>query len=282
MPDVRKLIRRLAAEEAALHATRFAAPCVPGARVCVRVSGLLYTFRPVPADFEGWGIFQARAAQTAELVGEATLAQVAKYLQLFKTLRLRLAARLRGRTWRACPVDETDALPRGMRAEPIMVRLVSGAQQFEQIVARYDGAQVWFEDVDRRADPRIAERLRRLLHQGVEPPYITWKGITPEIRAAYAVAARANESSPARQRAREEARLRNALALGGGTLQEYEDRGDHWLVTWETGEGYAHTSAIAKRDLTVLSAGICLSDQDQLFDLQSLVGVVDRQREYYG
>ena len=282
MPDIRALINKLAAEEAALHATRFLAPCLPGLRVCVRVSGLLYTFRPAPADanFEGWGIFRARDAQIAEVIGEATLPQIVKYLQLFKALRLRLAARLRGRTWLAYPVDETDARQQGMPVEPCTVRLVSGAQLFEQIVARCDGAQVWYEDLDRRADPRIAERLRKLLRQRVLPPYITWKGITPEMRAAYALATtHAPEFADARQREHAEARLRNALALGGGTLCDYEDQDDHWLVNWHTRDGEFHTSAIAKRDLTVLSAGICLSDQDRLFDLQSLVGVVERQWE---
>ena len=38
----------------------------------------------------------------------------------------------------------------------------------------------------------------------------------------------------------------------------------------------AMVSAISKRDLTVISAGICLSGEDDKFDLQSLVGVVEK------
>jgi hypothetical protein len=280
MTNIRALINKLAAQEAALCSTRFLAPCVPGLQVRVRVSGLLYSFRPAPADFEGWGIFQPRDAQTAELVSDATLPQTAKYLRLFKPLRLRLAAHLHGRTWLAYPVNEADARQQGAPVEPCPVHLVSAAQQFEQIIARYDGAQLWYDDADRRADPRTPERLRRLLADRVLPPDIDWPGITPETRTAYALAANlAPEFAPARQRARAEARLRHALALGGGTLRDYADRADHWLVNWHTGDGELHTSAIAKRDLTVLSAGICLSGQDRAFDLQSLVGVVERQWE---
>ena len=38
--------------------------------------------------------------------------------------------------------------------------------------------------------------------------------------------------------------------------------------------GRSRTSAIAKSDLTVMSAGVCLAGGDRTFDLQSLVGVV--------
>jgi len=75
----------------------------------------------------------------------------------------------------------------------------------------------------------------------------------------------------------EERRLRRALEAGGGALREALDRGDFFLVEWETRDGERHTSAIAKTDLTVLSSGICLAGQDRNFDLQSLVGVIDRR-----
>lgn len=78
---------------------------------------------------------------------------------------------------------------------------------------------------------------------------------------------------------RDENRLRDALQLGGGQLQNYTDRGEYYLVEWRTRNGQRHTSAIAKADLTVISSGICLSGRDCHFDLQSLVGVIER-REY--
>jgi hypothetical protein len=65
------------------------------------------------------------------------------------------------------------------------------------------------------------------------------------------------------------------LRFGGGDLHGFRDRGEFWLVEWLARDGQLHTSAIAKNDLTVISAGICLSGEDQKFDLQSLVGVVE-------
>jgi hypothetical protein len=72
-------------------------------------------------------------------------------------------------------------------------------------------------------------------------------------------------------------RLVGALRAGGGQLREAVDRGEFYLVEWETGDGVRRTSAVAKGDLTLLSSGICLAGRDRDFDLQSLVGVIDRR-----
>lgn len=58
-----------------------------------------------------------------------------------------------------------------------------------------------------------------------------------------------------------------APCVRGGTvrLREFHDRGEYWQVEWTADSGYVHTSAIEKRDLTVISAGICLSGLDRDF-----------------
>lgn len=287
MADIRKLIAALAAQEDALRHTRFLAPCVRGGLVRVNVSGLILSFRPQPRSYEGWGIFQPLDEHTAEVVDQASLPLIAEYLKLLRPLRVRLAHCLQGQTWLAYPVNEADARQQHGRASELRVHLVDGGLRFDQIIARSDG-HIWlFEDADRRADPHVAERLRQLLRQTVQPAHVAWKGITPEMRAAYALAAEyAPEFHAVRQqrveeqrRQTEEKRLRDALRMGGGELIEYRDRGDYWQVEWETRHEERHTSAISKRDLTVISAGICLSDCDSDFDLQSLVGVVEQQWE---
>jgi len=278
--DTRKLIQQLAAQEAALQATCFLAPCVRGGRVRTRVAGLLATFAARPAEFEGWGIFQPMDAATAAVVEEASLPEVAEYLRLLPPLRLRLALALQGQTWLAYPVNESDARQRWGAANPVPVHLVTDGVRFEQIMARWDGGAWWFEDVDRRADPRDAEQLQEALRQVTPQEALSFKGLTPEMRAVYDLAAQHAQAFQAqRQQRRDEARLREALRLGGGTLREFRERRDHWLLEWTTADGERHTSAISKNDLTVLSAGICLSGEDRKFDLQSLVGVIERREE---
>jgi hypothetical protein len=280
VPDVRKLLAKLSAEEERFRAARFVAPCVRGGRLRARVAGLVCTFTPEPRDFQGWGIFQPTGGKVAEVVEEADLPLVARYLGGLPRLRLWLAEPLEGQTWLAYPASEGDARQRLGGARPLLVRLVTEGTAFEPVVARGDGRAWWFEEVDRRADPRFATGLREALQEVIAPEQLRLKGLTPEMRAAYDLAAQRAMAFRAQfQERRDQRRLRGALELAGGELREFRDRGDFWQVEWTTCDGQRHTSAIGKRDLTVISSGICLSGHDRDFDLQSLVGVMDGQWE---
>lgn len=273
MTDIRKLLNQFASAEAQLRETQFLAPCVKGGRVRTRVSGMVYTFAPQPQQFEGWGVFQPVDEQTATLLEEADLPQIAAYLQQFLTIRLRLACRLQNQSWLAYPVNEADMRQRFKTVKPVPVHLVTAGVVFEQILARWNGHSCWFEEVDRRADPTVAETLQSALKQLIPVEELQFKGMTPEMRSLYELATQQIEGFAQPQR--DEKRLRQALKLGGGELHQFQDRGDYWTVNWTTSDGTRYTSAITKDDLTVVSSGICLSGRDRDFDLQSLVGVME-------
>ncbi|MEG4578045.1 hypothetical protein QUA71_00160 [Microcoleus sp. MON1_C5] len=276
MADIRNLISQLAAQETHLCDTKFLAPCTRGGRVRTRVAGMVCTFKPKPRNFEGWGIFQPVNEKIAEVVEEPTLPQLTEYLQLLVPIRLQLVGALQGQTWLAYPVNESDAKQRFGVAKPLPVHLVNDGASFEPIIARWDGQSWWFEDIDRRADPLPSEELRKGLNKVISPQEIRFKGMTPKMRTVYElVAQQTEEFSEKFQQRRDENRLREALQMGGGELREFRDRDDYWLIEWTAGNGDRHTSAIAKNDLTVVSAGICLSGLDRNFDLQSLVGVIE-------
>ena len=276
MADIRKLINQIASAEAQLYATQFLAPCVRGGRVRTRVAGMIYTFTPKPSKFEGWGIFQPVDAKTVTVVEEAELPQVTEYLQHFSQIRLRLAHQLRFQTWLAYPVNEVDMRQRLKVVKPLAVHLVTEGVAFEQIIARWNSQSCWFEEVDRRTDdPAIVETLQSAVKQLTPASLLQFKGITREIRTLYELATRHIEGFTQPQQ--DEKRLSLALQMGGGTLNQFHDRGDYWTVDWTTADGVRHSSAITKTDLTVVSSGICLSGRDRDFDLQSLVGVMEQQ-----
>ena len=285
MTDILNLLKRVAAEEEALRSSLFLAPCVRGGLVRAHVSRLIYTFAPRPRAFEGWGIFRPVSEGEAQLVEEAGLERIAEYLRLFPVMRLRLACKLQGSAWLADPSNEMDVRTRfgSQVVEPIILHLVTDGQEFEQVLARNLSGAWWFEDVDRRSSPVESEGLREALRSFVAPVELNLKGLTPEMRACYSLVFRREELERERKlkkeqrrlAGRDEARLRTALRFGGGDLRGFRDRGEFWLVEWLARDGELHTSAISKSDLTVISAGICLSGEDQKFDLQSLVGVVE-------
>lgn len=280
---LQNLIQRLAALEDKAGGEIFLAPCLPGSKVRVRIAGMIRTYSPRPADLEGWGLFRPADNSTADLVEEPALPEVFRYLEMLRPMRVRLAQPLSGKSWLAYPLNESDWRQRVGEPRPVPVHLVDEGAPFEVAIVRGDGNAFWFQEIDRKADPIEADHLRRALCDVVFPEALRRNGLTPEARTAYGLAAQQAPGFEAlRERTRREAqeetaagRLENALRLGGGKLHSHADRGDFWLVEWTDREGRDHTSAISKEDLTVVSAGICLSGQDRSFDLSSLVGVMD-------
>ncbi|MEL7038250.1 MAG: hypothetical protein AAFO04_21930 [Cyanobacteria bacterium J06592_8] len=275
MDDIYKLINQFSESEEQLYSTQFIAPCVQGGKVKTRISGLIYTFTPQPRNFEGWGIFKPIDPKTVEVVEEAILPEIDEYLQQFKSCRLRLAYKLKSQTWLAYPINEGDFKQRFGNVRPVVVHLVTEGLAFCQIMARWDGNNCWFEELDRRDDPTIIENLQNALKNIIDPEDLCYTGLTPEMRTTYSLVTQ--QSQEFKQEYKDEKRLQKALKQGGGELQTFQDRGEYWTVEWTTAEGEFHSSAIAKSDLTVLGAGICLSGYDRNFDLQSLVGVVEGQ-----
>jgi hypothetical protein len=160
----------------------------------------------------------------------------------------------------------------------VPIRLVEEAQHFEVLLTRFDGTQCWYDGPDPRRDPGTAAYLRESLARMVEPSQLVRPGLTAEERVAYVLnyTTRLQAELEAR-RDRVEERLRAALAHAGAELREYQEWGDVYRVSYDV-DGRRHGSIVARDDLSVQAAGICLSGQDGDFDLQSLVGVLREAR----
>lgn len=265
--DIHSLLDRMEAAEEAFLKTEFLAPVVPGSQVRVRIAGLVCTLRVMGRPDPGWAILKPLSLDRARVVDRPGLTQVREYLSLFPELRLVLVARVDG-LWLALPAHRGDTRFQITGAVP--VHLVTGAEPFQQIIARFDGAVFWFQEVDRRRSPAIAAYLREALAAETSPEDLHKPTLTTEERESYAVAYEAIEAA---QRDRVLERLSDALAHAGAELASYIEREDAYTVSF-TVDGEAHRSTVRKDDLSVLVAGVCLDGRDRSFDLQSLVGVL--------
>jgi hypothetical protein len=177
-----------------------------------------------------------------------------------------------GREWLALAANRGD--DRFEIGGLVPVRLIDDGEMFDTVVARFDGGQFWFDELDARADSGAAAYLRESLGRTLDPRALDRKALTGEQRTAYAAEyARRLEETLREERARPERRLRVALEHAGARLRDFGDRGDVYRVTFSF-DGRRHTSVVRKDDLSVVTAGICLSGQDGNFDLASLVGVL--------
>jgi hypothetical protein len=273
--NLNALLHQLADRETQLRSHPILAPCLKGGKIRTRIQGLIYEFVAKPRNFEGWGLFYPLDNRSAMLSQDAEIWQIDEYLKRLPKLRLRLVYPLKNQTWLAYPVNEGDMRQRFGIVKPIAIHLVSNSAAFEVVIARKMGASYWFETIDRKADPEHTEALQQGIQTLIPPSDLKFSGLTPEMRSVYELVVQRTAGFPSS----DEKRLRDALQTGGGQLDRFQDGGEYWTVHWRTGDGDEHTSAICKKDLTVMTAGICLDGLDRDFDLQSLVGVVEQQED---
>jgi hypothetical protein len=269
--DLNAALERMAAAEDQFLANEFLAPVVRSAQIQIRVAGILCKMHIQPADFEGWGVFRPVSHTEAMLVRPARLAERQRYLDLFPQLRFILVSSpVCG--WSGLPAHRGDT--RLSIEGCVPVRLLEDAQLFDVVAAHFDGAHFWYREHDPRHDPALAAYLREQLEKLTPPEQISRSGLTAEERQAYALcyAPRYLKTEEAR-RSREEQRLRSALEHAGAELKGYVERQDVYTIAYEV-DRQRHVSVVSKQDLSVQTAGICLSGLDAAFDLQSLVGVI--------
>jgi hypothetical protein len=281
---IHEALDRLEAREREFLGAQFLAPVLRGGQVAVRIAGVVCNLRITPRDFEGFGVFQARSHSEATLVRDATMIERRRYLELFASVRLVVCRRDRDAI-DAVPVNQADG--RFSIEGRIELRLTGQeANLFDAILARFDGNRFWFDRPDPRAEPAAAAYLRQALLAMTAPDDLDRPGLSPGQRLAYQLnhQARLDEAAAVEraraidQRTRAQQQLGDALGHAGAALRDFVEQGDQYRVTYEV-DGRRHVSIVGKGDLTVQTAGICLSGQDANFDLASLVGVMRESRE---
>jgi hypothetical protein len=262
------ILNRLEAAENDFLQREVLAPVLPGRGVIVRIAGIVCTLRVTGKRFTGWGVLRPETLKTAKLIRPATLAETAAYLKLFPALRLIAVAR-EGHQWYALPASQGE---KGIQLNgPVPVLLAeAGIQLFETVFARFDGHFFWYERRDNRRNPALAAYLREALDAGTATEDLRRSGLSAEERAAYGWARTLVAEA---ERAGIVGRLASALAHAGGRLIAFTERDDSYTVAYLVGDERS-VSTVRKSDLSVLTAGICLSGQDARFDLTSMVSVM--------
>jgi hypothetical protein len=268
---INEALARLAREETAFLHAEFLAPVVRGRGVAVRIAGVLCTLHVIPPAFHGWGVFQPVSHAVATLVREASAGERRQYLALFPGLRLVVCGRDGNRPL-AVPAGAADA--RFEIAGPVEIQLAAEFDLFDTLLVRFDGARFWFDELESRSDPAAAAYLRKSLADMLDPDKLARHGLTEGQRRAY-TAAFGQRTAPIRADEREDAglRLKAALSHAGAGLHDFTESGQAYRVSFML-DGRRHTSVVRKHDLSVVTAGVCLSGQDRKFDLSSLVGVL--------
>jgi hypothetical protein len=283
--NVLGLIEALAAEERALRGQTFLAPLVGRRRLRLRVRGIVYELR-VRGAAPGWWVCRMRDARSAEPAEPAQPWQRGEYLALWPALRLVLLGPLAATdgglatTWLALPANAAEAKRRFGIDSLVTVQLVEEGRPLEQVIGRVEARAVWYDDVDRRADPLLAEALREELAAGRAEPQTG--GLTPGLRTAFELLAAGADPAETPRRGVStiddgsvrgvERRLRRALEIGGARLLGYGYTAHGLRVEWQRDGQRGAT--LVDGGLNVVSAGICLSGEDQRFDLASIMGVV--------
>jgi hypothetical protein len=269
--DIHALLDRVASAERDFLKAEFLAPVLRGGQVRVRIEGLVLTLGVTGPQEPGWAILRPLSMEKAEILRKPGLPQIRSYLGLFPSVRLLLLTRGEAE-WLAVQAQAGDTRFRIDGAVP--VHLAVGVEPFERIIARYDGARFLFQEADRRRSPAIAAYLREALRSGISPDRLRKPTLTAEEKEAYR---RVFEALEEAKRSRVEIKLGDALSRADASLQSYIEHEDAFSVSF-TANGRTHRATVRKDDLTVVSAGLCLSGQDQRFDLQSLVGVIQEAR----
>jgi hypothetical protein len=264
----------------------FLAPVVGAARVLVRIAGVICQLRVsygLPDDFTGWAIFQSISMNEAVCSRRAKLTEIAHYLEMLPPFHLILVQSERTH-WLALPASRGDI--RFLFRQPVRVWLVNeGLQQFDSIIARFDGRSFWFDHRDPLRNPSLAAYLRRQMRlfeafPALERSSLHKSGLSREEKDAFRWVLHQRREA---ERDQIEDRFADALTHAGAKFHSYSKRGGAYVVRYDV-DGREVVSTVKDDDFSIITAGLCLQGQDSKFDLTSLVSVMreGRQRNVYG
>lgn len=246
--------------------TEILSPSCSDIPVKVRIDGIILTFKALPKNFNGWGVFKVRNQKEVELIREASLTERQRYLELYP----RFSAVVYKQDRQPYAVIVRSQYRNTIIDGKIRILLAENINQFDSVNVRWDGHNFWYDSHSTVGSLINSEQLRNNITNKTKLENLKITAITPAQLEAYKLAFEDVKTTT-------QERLENALKRSGGKLVSYTDRGNSYTVKYIV-ENNEYTSTVDE-NLRVEVAGICLSGGDKNFDLQSLVHVIREGEE---
>lgn len=249
------------AEKNLLH-REFVAPVLTGGKIRVQAEGMVMECSN-RSSFSGWGIFRVEHPYVARFVRQAEIWEKDEYRLRLSTVSLFLLARDSGGVWWAVHRKSNTFVP---------VYLAENMMKFDLVLTVFDGANHWFIEEHQENDPVKTRSMRECLQRGENADSLKIPGMKPFDHEMYRISSLVEENEKEKTVGR---RIERALTMGGAALMSFAETDSGILVNWR--KMGRDISTMVNRELSVISAGYCLSGEDRYQDLASLASLTGRQ-----
>ncbi len=269
MKNILELISHLGSkEEALLYSGEILSPVFGNDIIVARIERLTYTFA-IGNVKPGWHVFKAKDTKIARVVRPADLPDRDKYLKALPQLRMNLCFKKEG-IYYANSISNSKYNMQPNLLYPIYLT-DDRVLDFDRVICRYDGMNLWYDDIDMGADTSKAQYLRESWDKFLTVDKIRYSGLTLDEKSCYAIRLATDEKLKENLKERQ---LKAEVEHGGGKFISFQEKSDHFNITYSV-DGNQYTSHIAKSaGHHVITAGICLNGGDNVFDLKSLISVM--------
>lgn len=266
MSNVLELIKKVGEKEAAMQ--EFISPIFFNEYVATKIEGIVYKFK-ISQKTPGWYKIRSIDIKNAKTFDNADLSEIDSYLKHLKKIRLILVMKKNGVYFAIPEKNNNLSLPFDQMVPVYLTD--DSVLDFDKIIARFDGMNFWYHQIDYSNDVSKATYLREQLGKNSEPKKINCLGLTVEEKIAYALKASLDKKFIVDKNKQS---LKNDVEHAGGEFVKFIEKSDHFSVTYIV-DGQQYTSYVSKNEShSIITAGICLSGEDRKFDLKSLITVM--------
>lgn len=256
MRNLRSTIRHIQEEQQSYIGREFIAPLIPGSQVMLYIGRMVHHVRVMERG-RCIGIFQLRSLQDAEFIREAGVFEAMEYLKLFRSVQVMII-----------DPDQWLGAVYGTRDFHVVKIAISPHMERFDVIRAYVVGNILISTGYRHTDPIIAAHMRVSL--ALDKPLERLPGLNVFHHMIYEKVRAAKEKTTADK-------VKDAVTFMGGTLLDFSEVNETIRVQFQVGgRRFTSSVALAQNDFQVLSAGVCLSGDDNLFDLTTLVGVLKR------